>query len=71
MRIYRIWKNYLIRLFSSDEMMQSIVFLREIRPEDLTDELSQQFFQANDQLWNVITRIQHRKQPKQVQKLKV
>jgi hypothetical protein len=52
-------------------MMQSIVFLREIRPEDLTDELSQQFFQANDQLWNVITRIQHRKQPKQVQKLKV
>ena len=54
-----------------DEITRLVLALREIRPEDLTDELSQQFFQANDQLWNVIARIQRRKQPKQVQKLKV
>lgn len=54
-----------------DEITRLVLALREIRPEDLTDELSQQFFQANDELWNVIARIQRRKQPKPVQKLKV
>jgi hypothetical protein len=54
-----------------DEIMRLILALREIRTEDLTDELSEQFFQANDQLWNVIARIQRRKQPKQSQKLKI
>jgi hypothetical protein len=54
-----------------DEITRLVLALREIHPEDLTDELSQQFFQANDQLWNVIARIQRRKQPKQIQKLKV
>jgi hypothetical protein len=52
-----------------DEITRLVLTLREIRPEDLTDELSDQFFQANDQLWNVIARIQRRKQPKQHQKL--
>ncbi len=54
-----------------DEITRLILALREIRPEDLTDELSEQFFQANDQLWNVIARIQRRKQPKLSQKLKI
>ncbi len=54
-----------------DEIMRLVLALREIRPEDLTDELSEQFFQANDHLWNVIARIQRRKQPKQQQKLKI
>jgi hypothetical protein len=54
-----------------DEITRLILVLREIRPEDLTDELSEQFFQANDELWNVIARIQRRKQPKQSQQLKI
>lgn len=54
-----------------DEITRLILALREIRPEDLTDELSEQFFQANDQLWNVIARIQRGKKPKQSQKLKI
>lgn len=54
-----------------DQIMRLILALREIRPEDLTDELSEQFFQANDQLWNVVARIQRGKQPKQSQKLKI
>jgi hypothetical protein len=52
-----------------DEITRLVLALRKIRPEDLTEELSDQFFQANDQLWNVIARIQRRKQPKPHQKL--
>ena len=52
-----------------DEITRRVLAPRQIRPEDLADELSDQFFQANDQLWNVITRIRRQRQPKQHQKL--
>lgn len=52
-----------------DEITRLVLALREIKPEDLSEELLDQFFQANDQLWNVIDRIRRRRQPKQREKL--
>jgi hypothetical protein len=53
-----------------DEIKRLGFALREIRPEDVTDELLEEFLTASEPLWGVITKIEKRRQPVRTEKLR-
>jgi hypothetical protein len=53
-----------------DEIKRLGFALREIRPEDVTDELLEEFFTASEPLWGVLTKIEKRRQPVRTEKLR-
>jgi hypothetical protein len=52
-----------------DEIKRLGFALRDIRPEDVTDELLEEFLTASEPLWGVITKIEKRRQPVRTEKL--
>ncbi len=44
-----------------DEMRRLLSALKKVRPEDLSDELLEEFLRASDGVWNVLSRIERRK----------
>ena len=44
-----------------DEIRRLIAALKRVRPEDLSDDLLEDFLRAGDGVWNVLTRIEKRK----------
>lgn len=44
-----------------DEMRRLLTALKKVRPEDLTDDLLEEFLRASDGVWNVLSRIERRK----------
>jgi hypothetical protein len=48
-----------------DEIKRLGFALREIRPQDLTDDLLEEYLKASEHLWNVLVKIEKRKQSAQ------
>jgi hypothetical protein len=54
-----------------DEIKRLGFALREVRPEDLTDDLLEEYLRACEPLWAVLAKIQRRKKPVQHEALKI
>lgn len=54
-----------------DEIKRLGFALKEIRPEDLTDDLLEEYLRASEPLWSVLAKIEKRKQPAQRMVLKI
>ncbi len=52
-----------------DEIKRLGFALREIKPEDVTDELLEEFLSASEPIWSVIDKIEKRRQPAPARKL--
>lgn len=54
-----------------DEIKRLGFALREIRPEDVTDDLLEEFLTASEPLWAVLSKIEKRRQPVRTEKLRI
>ena len=54
-----------------DEIRRLGFALKETRPEDLTDELLEEFLRASEPLWAVVAKIERRRQPTRQEKLEI
>ena len=52
-----------------DEIKRLGFALREIRPEEVTDDLLEEFLSASEPIWSVIAKIEKRRQPTQIKKM--